>query len=143
MKRLARALAIVLLAATLGACATWTWWPFRPAAMLLLRADRAADERRFREALALYDDFLTRYPDDVEARRALESRDTIASIITARDELARLRGELRTREVEAGKLRDEVMRLRQELASRQAESDKLRADLERMKELDLKLERRR
>jgi hypothetical protein len=143
VKRLARALAIVLLAATLGACATWTWWPFRPAAMLLLRADRAADERRFREALALYDDFLTRYPDDVEARRALDSRDTIASIITARDELARLRGELRTREVEAGKLRDEVMRLRQELASRQAESDKLRADLERMKELDLKLERRR
>lgn len=143
MKRLARALAMVLLVTTLGACATWTWWPFRPAAVLLLRADRAADERRFREALALYDDFLTRYPDDVEARRALESRDTIASIITAREELARLRGELRTREVEAGKLRDEVIRLRQELASRQAESDKLRADLERMKELDLKLERRR
>ena len=143
MKRLARALAIVLLVTTLGGCATSTWWPFRPAAMLLLRADRAADERRFREALALYDDFLTRYPDDVEARRALESRDTVASIITAREELARLRGELRTREVEAGKLRDEVMRLRQELASRQAESDKLRADLERMKELDLKLERRR
>lgn len=143
MKRLARALAIVLLVTTLGGCATSTWWPFRPAAMLLLRADRAADERRFREALALYDDFLTRYPDDVEARRALESRDTVASIITAREELARLRGELRTREVEAGKLRDEVTRLRQELASRQAESDKLRADLERMKELDLKLERRR
>jgi len=143
VKRLARALAIVLLVTTLGGCATSTWWPFRPAAMLLLRADRAADERRFREALALYDDFLTRYPDDVEARRALESRDTVASIITAREELARLRGELRTREVEAGKLRDEVMRLRQELASRQAESDKLRADLERMKELDLKLERRR
>jgi len=143
VKRLARALAIVLLVTTLGGCATSTWWPFRPAAMLLLRADRAADERRFREALALYDDFLTRYPDDVEARRALESRDTVASIITAREELARLRGELRTREVEAGKLRDEVTRLRQELASRQAESDKLRADLERMKELDLKLERRR
>jgi len=143
VKRLARALAIVLLVTTLGGCATSTWWPFRPAAMLLLRADRAADERRFREALALYDDFLTRYPDDVEARRALESRDTVASIITAREELTRLRGELRTREVEAGKLRDEVMRLRQELASRQAESDKLRADLERMKELDLKLERRR
>ena len=143
MKRLARALAIVLLVTTLGGCATSTWWPFRPAAMLLLRADRAADERRFREALALYDDFLTRYPDDVEARRALESRDTVASIITAREELTRLRGELRTREVEAGKLRDEVTRLRQELASRQAESDKLRADLERMKELDLKLERRR
>ena len=143
MKPLARPLAIVLLVATVGGCASWTWWPFRPAAMLLMRADRAADELRFRQALVLYDEFLARYPDDVEARRALESRDTVAAIVTARDELARLRGELRQREIEAGKLRDEVTRLRQELASRQAESDKLRTDLERMKELDLKLERRR
>src|SRR5262249_58576797 len=65
VKRLARALAIVLLVTALGACATWTWWPFRPAATLLLRADRAADERRFREALALYDDVLPRSPADV------------------------------------------------------------------------------
>ena len=140
---LAHALVAVLLVAMLGGCASWTWWPFRPAAMLLLRADRAADELRFRQALALYDQFLARYPDDVEARRALESRDTVAAIVTTRDELARLRSEVRARELEAGKLRDEVTRLRQELASRQAESDKLRADLERMKELDLKLERRR
>ena len=143
MTRPKRVLAAVLLVAALGGCASWTWWPFRPAAMLLLRADRAADELRFRQALALYDEFLARYPDDVEARRALESRDTVAAIVTTREELARLRGELRAREIETGKLRDEVTRLRQELASRQAESDKLRADLERMKELDLKLERRR
>jgi len=144
MKRPTRALAIVLLlVATMTGCASWTWWPFRPAAMLLMRADRAADELRFRQALALYDEFLARYPDDVEARRALESRDTVAAIVTTREELARLRGELRAREIETGKLRDEVTRLRQELTSRQAESDKLRADLERMKELDLKLERRR
>ena len=143
MKLLTRSLATVVLVAMLGGCASWTWWPFRPAAMLLMRADRAADELRLRQALVLYDEFLARYPDDVEARRALESRDTVAAIVTAREELARLRGELRMREIEAGKLRDEVARLRQELASRQAESDKLRTDLERMKELDLKLERRR
>jgi len=143
VSRLTRTLAVVLLAATLGGCATWSWWPFRPAAMLLIRADRAADERRFRQALALYDELLTRYPDDVEARRALESRDTVAAIVTTREELARLRGELRARESEVTKLREEVTRLRQELSSRQAESDKLRADLERMKELDLRLERRR
>ena len=150
MTRTARVLAALLLAAALGSCTTASWWPFRPAAMLLMRADRAADELRFRQALALYDEFLARYPDDVEARRALESRDTVAAIVTTREELARLRGELRARELEAMKLRDEVNRLRQELASRQAESDKLRAesdklrtDLERMKELDLKLERRR
>jgi hypothetical protein len=141
--RLAHALAAVLLVATLGGCASSTWWPFRPAAMLLLRADRAADELRFRQALALYDEFLARYPDDVDAPRALESRDTVAAIVTTRDELGRLRNELRARELEGAKLRDEMVRLRQELSSRQAESDKLRADLERMKELDLRLERRR
>jgi hypothetical protein len=138
-----RVIIAVLAVVALAGCASSTWWPFRPAAMLLLRADRAADEMRFRQALFLYDEFLARYPDDVEARRALESRDTVAAIVTTREELARLRGELRAREIETGKLRDEVTRLRQELASRQAESDKLRADLERMKELDLKLERRR
>ena len=142
MRRLARALAVVALAGTLAGCVASPWWPFRPAAILLMRADRAADELRFRQALSLYDEFLARYPDDVEAPRALESRDTVAAIVTTREELARLRGELRARESEAAKLRDEVARLRQELASRQAESDKLRADLEKMKELDLRLERK-
>ena len=141
-RALARALVALALATTLGACAYSTWWPFRPAAMLLMRADRAADELRFRQALALYDEFLARYPDDLAAPRALESRDTVAAIVTTRDELSRLRGELRARESEATKLRDEVARLRQELTSRQAESDKLRADLEKMKELDLRLERK-
>jgi predicted RNase H-like nuclease (RuvC/YqgF family) len=143
MRQLAGALVVVLLAAALGGCATSSWWPFRPAAMLLVRADRAADELRFRQALALYDEFLTRYPDDAAAARALESRDTVAAIVTAREELARLRSELRARESEVTKLRDDVARLRQELMSRQAETDKLRADLERIKEMDLRLERRR
>jgi peptidoglycan hydrolase CwlO-like protein len=143
MRQLAGALVVVLLAAALGGCATSSWWPFRPAAMLLVRADRAADELRFRQALALYDEFLTRYPDDAAAARALESRDTVAAIVTTREELARLRSELRARESEVTKLRDDVARLRQELTSRQAETDKLRADLERIKEMDLRLERRR
>jgi septal ring factor EnvC (AmiA/AmiB activator) len=144
-----RVVVAVLFITALAGCASSTWWPFRPAAMLLLRADRAADEMRFRQALFLYDEFLTRYPDDVQAPRVLESRDTVAAIVTTRDELVRMRGELRARELEAGKLRDELARLRQELSSRQAEtdklraeSDKLRADLERMKELDLRLERK-
>jgi hypothetical protein len=141
-RRLAHALAVAALLGTLGGCVSSPWWPFRPAGLLLMRADRAADELRFRQALALYDEFLARYPDDLDAPRALESRDTVAAIVTTREELSRLRGELRARESEAAKLRDEVTRLRQELASRQAESDKLRADLEKMKELDLRLERK-
>jgi len=143
MRYLAGALVVALLAAALGGCASSSWWPFRPAAMLLVRADRAADELRFRQALALYDEFLTRYPDDADAARALESRDTVAAIVTTREELARLRSELRARDSEVTKLREDVARLRQEVMSRQAETDKLRADLERIKEMDLRLERRR
>jgi len=143
MRYLVNALAVVLVAGALGGCATSSWWPFRPAAMLLVRADRAADELRFRQALALYDEFLTRYPEDAAAARALESRDTVAAIVTTREELARLRSELRVRESEVTKLREDVARLRQEVMSRQAETDKLRADLERIKEMDLRLERRR
>src|SRR5437899_3280610 len=107
----------------------------------LIRADRAADELRFRQALALYDEFLARYPDDAEAARVLESRDTVAAIVTTREELIRLRSQLRARESEVTKLREEVARLRQEVSSRQAETDKLRADLERLKQMDLRLER--
>ena len=143
MRYLVSALAVVLVAGALGGCATSSWWPFRPAAMLLVRADRAADELRFRQALALYDEFLTRYPEDAAAARALESRDTVAAIVTTREELARLRSELRARESEVTKLREDVARLRQDVMSRQAETDKLRADLERIKEMDLRLERRR
>jgi hypothetical protein len=124
-----RAAAVVLLAAVLGGCATWSWWPFRPAAVLLARADRAAEELRYREALGLYDEFLARFSEDAAAPRALESRDTVAAIVTTRDELARLRDEVRAREAE-------VTRLRAELA-------RLRADLEKIKQLDLRLERRR
>lgn len=143
MRGPARALAVLALAAALGGCATATWWPFRPAATLLARADRAADELRFREALGLYDEFLARYPEDPQAARALESRDTVASIVTTREELGRLREELRAREADVTRLREDVTRLRQELGSRQAETERLRADLERIKQLDLRLERRR
>src|SRR3989454_8616354 len=33
VRALAHALVVVLLAAALGGCATWSWWPFRPAAI--------------------------------------------------------------------------------------------------------------
>jgi hypothetical protein len=37
----------------------------------------------------------------------------------------------------------DLARTRQELVTRQAEADRLRADLERLKQIDLRLERRR
>jgi hypothetical protein len=138
-----RAAALAFLALALGGCVSATWWPLRPAALLLSRADRDAERLRYRDALVHYDEFLTRFPDDPLASRALESRDTVAAVLTTREELARLRTELAQREAELGRVRDDVARLRQELLVRQAESDRLRLDLERLKQIDLKLERRR
>jgi hypothetical protein len=138
-----RAAAVCLLVLALGGCVSSPWSPLRPAAILLGRAERAADEQRFHQALFLYDEFLARFPDDPQAKRALDSRDTVAAIVTTREDLVRLREALREREAEVAQLRGDLTRLRQELASRQAESDKLRADLERIKEQDLRMERRR
>jgi septal ring factor EnvC (AmiA/AmiB activator) len=143
VRRPARVLAVLVVAGTLSGCVTAPWWPFRPAAMLLARADRAADELRFRQALGFYDEFLTRFPDDPQAGRALEARDTVAAIVTTREELARLRDELHARESDVNRLRDDVAKLRHELTARQAETDKLRSDLERIKQMDLRIERRR
>lgn len=121
-------LTAILVAMTLAGCAT-AEWPLGGATSLLARADRLADGQQYEPAVRTYDEFLTRYPTDPAATRALKSRDTIASIVTARAELARLRGELAARDAELAKLRQE--------------SERLRADLEKLKEVDLNLERKK
>ena len=64
-------------------------------APLLARADRLAREGAWEEAVAAYDEYLTRYPDAAAAPRALASRDTLASTAgRARQELTRLRAEV-------------------------------------------------
>lgn len=123
-----RLLAVALVAMALGGCASADW-PLGGATSLLARADRLADQQQYEPALRSYDEFLARYPNDDAALRALKSRDTIASIVTARAELARLRGELAARDAELARLRQE--------------SERLRADLEKLKEVDLNLERKK
>jgi len=191
-----RWVASLLLLATFSGCVSM---PILGPTLLLSRAERQAREGSWAEAIASYDEYLARFPDDSAAPRVLESRDTLAAMLTARaeltrrrEEVARLRDELsglqadetrlredRTRlSAEATVLRDEVIRLhdeamrlrdervhlraegtqlreqltrrgddlartRQELAARQAEADRLRADIERIKQIDLKLERKR
>ena len=125
MKRL---VVVSVLAVVVGACASADW-PFNGSASLLARADRLADRQQYEPALRTYDEFLARYPDDPAAPRALKSRDTIASIVTARAELARLRAELAARDGELARLRQET--------------ERLRADLEKLKEVDLNLERKK
>jgi len=110
------ALALLLLATVSGGCASWSWPPWQSqAGLALARADGLAERGEYAQAISAYDEYLSRYPDDAEAKRALQTRNAFATIVT---------------------LRQEVTRLRDELA-------KLRTDLERLKQLDLGLERRR
>lgn len=128
-------LTAILVAMTLAGCAT-AEWPLGAATSLLARADRLADRQQYAPALRTYDEFLTRYPTDPAATRALKSRDTIASIVTARAELA-------ARDAQLAKLRGELAARDAELAKLRQESERLRADLEKLKEVDLNLERKK
>jgi hypothetical protein len=119
---------MAVLVTGIGGCASIDW-PFNGSASLLARADRLADRQQYEPALRAYDEFLVRYASDPAAPRAQKSRDTIASIVTARAELARLRSELAARDGELARLRQET--------------ERLRADLEKLKEVDLNLERKK
>ena len=133
---------MVMLLAGVGGCAT-TDWPFNGSASLLARADRLADRQQYEPAVRAYDDFLVRYPSDPGAPRAVKSRDTILSIVTARAELARLRSELGARDGELARLRSEMAARDGELARLRQETERLRANLEKLKEVDLNLERKK
>ena len=125
---MSRLIVAAALAVAVGGCATVDW-PFDGSSSLLARADRLADRQQYEPALRTYDEFLARYPSDPAVPRAQKSRDTIASIVTARAELARLRSELAARDGELARLRQET--------------ERLRADLEKLKEVDLNLERKK
>ena len=120
---------VVMMAVVAGGGCAGAQWPFNGSASLLARADRFADRHQYESALRSYDEFLARYPTDPAAARALKSRDTIASIVTGRAELARLRSELAARDGELARLRQET--------------ERLRTDLEKLKEVDLNLERKK
>ena len=90
-------------------------------------------------ALAAYDAYLKRYPEDEGAPRARAMRAMLAELVAARAELASLREQAARGRNEAA----ELNRLRQELTARQAEIARLREDLEALKRTDLEMERRR
>jgi hypothetical protein len=130
-----RRLALAVLALLLVGCASGGR-PLDSAAALLAHADRLADRQQYEPALRAYDEFLSRYPGDPAAPRALKSRDAVASIVTASAELARLRSELAARDAELAARDAELVKLRQL-------TERLRADLEKLKEVDLNLERKK
>jgi hypothetical protein len=124
---------LLLLGIAVAGCAVL---PFGPGATLLDRADRLARDGSWQEAVRAYDEYLTTYPGSWAAGRALESRDTLAAILTARAELARLRQEVT-------RLREDLARRETDLVRVRQEADRLRIDLERLKEIDLRLERKK
>lgn len=125
----------VALALALGGCASWGFTnPFSDSSTMLAKADRLTADGDYRSAVAAYDAYLAQYSDDSQAVRA--RRDAVASIITSRDEIARLNQEL-------SRVRDDLTKREADVARLRQETDKLRADLERLKQIDLQLEKRK
>jgi hypothetical protein len=125
--------AAAALAIAAGGCALWGPTRGHP---MLERADRLAQDGAWEEAASAYGAYVVRYPTGPAVRRAATNRDTLRALLNARAELARLREEL-------ARLRDDVARRDGDLARARQETDRLRADLEKLKEVDLKLERRK
>ncbi len=130
-----RAWTALALALALAGCSSWGFPnPFSDSTTMLAKADRLTADGDYRSAVAAYDAYLAQYSDESQSVRA--RRDAVASIMTSRDEIARLNQELARVRDELAKRDGDVTRLRQE-------AEKLRADLERLKQIDLQLEKRK
>src|SRR5262249_50761367 len=127
-----RAWTAVALALALGGCSSWGLTnPFGESSTMLAKAARLTADGDYRSAAAPHD----AYPaDDSQSVRA--RRDAVASIMTSRDEIARLNQEL-------GRIRDELAKRDADVTRLRQEAEKLRADLERLKQIDLQLEKRK
>jgi chromosome segregation ATPase len=131
-----RSLAVLLLLLASAGCASW---PIVGPALLLARADRQAREGAWREAVASYDEYLARFSDDSDAPRVLDSRDTLAAMLTARAELTRRRQEVVGLRDELTTLLDEGTQLREGRTRLRAEATVLRDEVIRLREEKMQL----
>jgi len=131
-----RALGVAVIVVAVGGCAWIPLKPVPPGAAALERADNLARGGAWEDAVSAYAQYLARYPDAEDARRAAASRDTLRALLQARAEGARLREEM-------ARLRDELVKRDSDLVRVRQEAERLRTDLEKMKEIDFRLERRR
>jgi hypothetical protein len=100
---------------------------------LLGRADGSLAAADYRSAIALYDQFLQRSPEDPASPRARATRTVLERLIVSQGETERLRREVSTRDADLGRLRAEGDRLRAEGDRLRAEVDRLRAEVERLR----------
>jgi hypothetical protein len=132
----ARSLVVLLLLATVAGCVSW---PIVGPVILVAKADRQAREGAWQEAVASYDDYLARFPDDSWAPRIRESRDTLAAMLTARSELTRRREEVAKLRDELAGLQDEGTRLREDGTRLRAEATVLRDEVIRLRDERMQL----
>jgi hypothetical protein len=126
---------LLILALTAG-CTTI---PIVGPAVLLARADRQAREGAWDDAVRSYDEYLGRFPDDEDAPRILESRDTLAAMLTARAEVARRREEVTRLQDELTKLENEGTRLREDGTRQRAEVTILRDEVIKLRDERVRL----
>lgn len=98
---------------------------------LLQRADDQLIAAQYRNALALYDEYLQTHPNEASSPRVRTARTAVERLLVSQVELDRLRREVETRQAE-------IDRLRRERDTRQAELERLKADLERLRRIDLR-----
>jgi chromosome segregation ATPase len=153
---LTRWVVVVIIVGTIAGCVL-SPPPSRPSTTLLARADGLAADGQYADALEVYGEILTKYPETDEAGRARRGRDTLQSLVAARAQIVKLTAEvkaqeaqLKAQEAELARARGEVSardgelaKARQEIAKLTAEADRLRVDLENLKKIDIDLERRR
>jgi chromosome segregation ATPase len=131
---------------------------------LLTQADGLLAQGDYDRARQAYGEFASLYPDDGATPRAEAMRDVLGIMGALGKEVARIDGELRqmneqvqegerellrlrrdlgTRDTELARARQVLAERQSELARLHAEAEQLRADLEKLKNVDLRLERRR
>lgn len=120
----------------------------------LRRADEEMAAAHYRDAVALYEEFVRANPQHPAAVRARAAQGALTALIETQGERDRLRAEVAAREADIARLRQElgtrttetagrtaeVTRLRRDLDARQAEVDRLKADLDRLRSIDLRRE---
>jgi len=126
---------LLILAITAG-CTTM---PIVGPAVVLARADRQAREGAWEDAVRSYDEYLGRFPDEADAPRILESRDTLAAMLTARAEVARRREEVTRLQDELSKLETEGTRLREDGTRHRAEVAVLRDEVIKLRDERVRL----
>jgi septal ring factor EnvC (AmiA/AmiB activator) len=124
-------LAVLLVLVTTAGCASL---PVVGPTLLLVRADHLAREGAWEAAVASYDEFLARFPEDSWAPRVLRSRDTLAATLGARVELTRRREEVDRLRSELARLQLEEIRLWEDWSRLRTEATEMRDEVIRLRD---------